>query len=140
MVARIRVKDKEKKIRKKGSTSGEIFCLRRERMYFWYNKPNGTYILKLLIRGEVSMEAHAGTGLQPFNSRYHSEQACMEALIATKWRTVSSARALTPSAAVHLPVYPPVRVRKMSTSNVGFSRHDLNITFFSNPLLCPKHI
>ncbi|MGG6314583.1 transposase, partial [Paenibacillus macerans] len=31
------------------------------------------------------MEANAGTELQPFNSRYHSEQACMEALIAMKW-------------------------------------------------------
>ncbi|MGG6312671.1 transposase [Paenibacillus macerans] len=31
------------------------------------------------------MEVNAGTDLQPFSSRYHSEQACMEALIAMKW-------------------------------------------------------
>ncbi|RRJ62469.1 IS1595 family transposase [Paenibacillus oralis] len=31
------------------------------------------------------MEANAGTELQPFSSRYHSEQDCMEALIAMKW-------------------------------------------------------
>jgi len=35
--------------------------------------------------GEASMEFRAVTDLQPFNSRYHSEQACMEALIAMKW-------------------------------------------------------
>ncbi|MCM3699750.1 transposase [Paenibacillus macerans] len=31
------------------------------------------------------MEVNAGTELQPFSSRYNSEQACMEALIAMKW-------------------------------------------------------
>ncbi|MGG6310298.1 transposase [Paenibacillus macerans] len=31
------------------------------------------------------MEVNAGTDLQPFSSRYHSEQACLEALIAMKW-------------------------------------------------------
>ncbi|MDP4097703.1 transposase [Paenibacillus sp. P96] len=31
------------------------------------------------------MEIHAETEFQPFSSRYHSEQACMEALIALKW-------------------------------------------------------
>jgi hypothetical protein len=31
------------------------------------------------------MEVHAGTDIQPFNSCYHTEQACMEALIAMKW-------------------------------------------------------
>ncbi|MGZ7442908.1 transposase [Paenibacillus sp. TH7-28] len=31
------------------------------------------------------MEINAGTELQPFTSRYNSEQACMEALIAMKW-------------------------------------------------------
>ncbi|MGZ7445916.1 transposase [Paenibacillus sp. TH7-28] len=31
------------------------------------------------------MDANAGTELQPFSSRYNSEQACMEALIAMKW-------------------------------------------------------
>ncbi|MGZ7444376.1 transposase [Paenibacillus sp. TH7-28] len=31
------------------------------------------------------MEVNARTDLQPFNSRYNSEQACMEALIAMKW-------------------------------------------------------
>ncbi|MCM3702938.1 transposase [Paenibacillus macerans] len=31
------------------------------------------------------MEDNAGTELQPFTSRYNSEQACMEALIAMKW-------------------------------------------------------
>jgi hypothetical protein len=30
------------------------------------------------------MDIHAGTDLQAFNSYYHSEQACMEALIAMK--------------------------------------------------------
>ncbi|MGZ7444149.1 hypothetical protein [Paenibacillus sp. TH7-28] len=30
------------------------------------------------------MEINAGTELQPFSSRYNSEQACMEALIAMK--------------------------------------------------------
>ncbi|MCM3702126.1 transposase [Paenibacillus macerans] len=33
------------------------------------------------------MEINAGTDLQPFSSRYHSEEACMEALIAMKWRS-----------------------------------------------------
>ncbi|RRJ65037.1 hypothetical protein EHV15_20530 [Paenibacillus oralis] len=33
------------------------------------------------------MEVNAGTDLQPFSSRYNSEQACMEALIAMKWRS-----------------------------------------------------
>ncbi|MCM3699334.1 transposase [Paenibacillus macerans] len=33
------------------------------------------------------MEVNAGTELQPFSSRYNSEQACMEALIAMKWRS-----------------------------------------------------
>ncbi|WP_270618828.1 transposase [Paenibacillus macerans] len=31
------------------------------------------------------MEANAGTELQPFSSRFNSEQDCMEALIAMKW-------------------------------------------------------
>ncbi|WP_415841634.1 transposase, partial [Paenibacillus macerans] len=31
------------------------------------------------------MEINAGTELQPFSSRFNSEQACMEALIAMKW-------------------------------------------------------
>ncbi|RRJ66187.1 hypothetical protein EHV15_27175 [Paenibacillus oralis] len=31
------------------------------------------------------MEVNTGTELQPFSSRYHSEQACMEAVIAMKW-------------------------------------------------------
>ncbi|WP_334073260.1 MULTISPECIES: IS1595 family transposase [Paenibacillus] len=31
------------------------------------------------------MEVNAGRELQPFSSRYNSEQACMEALIAMKW-------------------------------------------------------
>ncbi|MGG6312615.1 transposase [Paenibacillus macerans] len=31
------------------------------------------------------MEVNGGTDLQPFSTRYHSEQACMEALIAMKW-------------------------------------------------------
>ncbi|MEK3735112.1 IS1595 family transposase [Paenibacillus sp. FSL M8-0334] len=31
------------------------------------------------------MTIHTGTGLQPFYSRYQSEQDCMEALIAMKW-------------------------------------------------------
>lgn len=31
------------------------------------------------------MEVNAGTELQPISSRYNSEQACMEALIAMKW-------------------------------------------------------
>jgi len=39
------------------------------------------YVLEFLFGGEASMEVHAGTDLQPFNSCYHSEQACMEALI-----------------------------------------------------------
>ncbi|RRJ65254.1 IS1595 family transposase [Paenibacillus oralis] len=33
------------------------------------------------------MEVNKGTELQPFSSRYNSEQACMEALIAMKWRS-----------------------------------------------------
>ncbi|MCM3699518.1 transposase [Paenibacillus macerans] len=33
------------------------------------------------------MEVNAGTELQPFNSRYNSEQACMEAQIVMKWRS-----------------------------------------------------
>ncbi|MGG6310446.1 transposase, partial [Paenibacillus macerans] len=31
------------------------------------------------------MEVNMGTDLQPFSRRYHSEQACMDALIAMKW-------------------------------------------------------
>ncbi|MGZ7444362.1 transposase [Paenibacillus sp. TH7-28] len=31
------------------------------------------------------MDVNAGTELQPFSSRYNSEQVCMEALIAMKW-------------------------------------------------------
>ncbi|MCM3700667.1 hypothetical protein [Paenibacillus macerans] len=47
------------------------------------------------------MEVNTGTELQPFSSRYNSEQACMEALIAMKWQAASSARAaLTPGAVV----------------------------------------
>ncbi|MDU7477617.1 MAG: transposase, partial [Paenibacillus macerans] len=38
-----------------------------------------------LIRGASNMEINTGTELQPFSSRYQSEQACMEALIAMKW-------------------------------------------------------
>ncbi|RRJ65767.1 IS1595 family transposase [Paenibacillus oralis] len=33
------------------------------------------------------MEVNTGTELQPFSSRYNSEQTCMEALIAMKWRS-----------------------------------------------------
>ncbi|MCM3698744.1 transposase [Paenibacillus macerans] len=38
-----------------------------------------------MIRGRADIEVNAGTELQPFSSRYNSEQACMEALIAMKW-------------------------------------------------------
>ncbi|MED4956227.1 transposase, partial [Paenibacillus macerans] len=31
------------------------------------------------------MEINTGTEHQPFNSRFNSEQDCMEALIAMKW-------------------------------------------------------
>ncbi|WP_227872652.1 transposase [Paenibacillus macerans] len=33
----------------------------------------------------MNIEVNTGTKLQPFSSRYQSEQDCMEALIAMKW-------------------------------------------------------
>ncbi|MGZ7442297.1 hypothetical protein [Paenibacillus sp. TH7-28] len=80
------------------------------------------------------MEVNAGTELQPFTSRYNSEQACMEALIAMKWPNgfvCSRYRSHTVQSS-DFPAYPLVRVRKVRASNVGFGRYD-----FLNERICP---
>ncbi|MCM3698026.1 hypothetical protein [Paenibacillus macerans] len=54
------------------------------------------------------MEINAGTELQPFTSRYNSEQACMEALIAMKWLNgfVCTVRQKLPRMCVAIPAIP----------------------------------